>query len=213
MGWVVPARSTATAVLILMTLGTACVASIGEAQTRPGRPDGSRVDSAVEASSKIRLGEAVLPAYLGGYRAVSAGETGAIHARVRAELRNHFCVARGQVSGQPLAFGEVTTASGSYVASGPPVLWVAVMSSGWGEGVSRTKGGGIPEGGCIDVEYVIHAGALRITASRLWIEGMGDARILRTSVSGDIALVIACTPLVRDSCSAAMAELVHFLGV
>lgn len=213
-----PARSAATAVLALVVLASGCVEAADEAEPRTGRVDVSRVirgvDPGVHRPVDNRPTGVVLPPSLGGYPAMSTAGTRLSEAGLRAAQRDPTCAARGQGPAPSNGFGGTRTEGGVYAAGMRPVLWVAVLRGVRDESTSGSDGRGIRGGRCRDVEYVVRAGGLEIAASWLWIRDVGGARLLRTRVPGDLTLVIACTSPIQDStCGAAMAELVHFLGV
>lgn len=206
-------RITATAVLVLVMITAGCVGPGGEAGSQARPRDNSRATNGMvpadERSANTRLPGLVLPPYLGGYRSISPPGTG--QAWVRPRQRDLLCGLHGQEQPGSPAFRDSKLTSAAYADDGRPVLWTAVFS---GARVGRIWGKrGIRDGGCGDVEYVIHAGGLKIVASQVRIHGEGDARLLRARVSGNVTLVVACTTVAQGSCAAAMAELVHFLGV
>lgn len=204
----------ALAVLALVTLGGGCVEPMEEVGTPASKADDAEVTTGAGPPGErppARHTGFALPPYLGGYPAVSKNAASRVQAW--AGSSGQSCGARDPRAVNLSGLSKAETAV--YAATdGRPALWVVVFRGPQTGGGPWGIGGDNNEGRCRDLDYVIQAGGLLIGASRVSIQDVGDARLLRTRVAGGVSIVIACVQPLQDStCSAAMGELIHFLGV
>lgn len=221
------AGTVATAFLTLLVLATGCTSQQESPAPQGGRPGLPSPLLGEGPSGQPRVSNGpirfVLPPYLAGHPAIPAAHTAPLDesatprgrgcsTQVRGLLR---AISRGDRFAAPAAT-KPKVAARAYGAAGHPAIWAMALPGGNNSGrdLPMFLRGAPRQPRCLNVDYILRAGGIRVSAARMTIRALGHVRILRARLQGDTTLMVACASAVKDSaCRGAMIELVHFLGL